>query len=72
MDRFAKFDFVYVYSFVDQKTMGNLLVKCDVAITRGGTTSLAEQEIFGIKKIIIPIPRTHDQLKNAQYYQKTY
>ena len=52
--------------------MGNLLVKCDVAITRGGTTSLAEQEIFGIKKIIIPIPRTHDQLKNAQYYQKTY
>ncbi len=72
MDRFAKFDFVHVYSFVDQKTMGNLLVKCDVAITRGGTTSLAEQEIFGIKKIIIPIPRTHDQLKNAQYYQKTY
>lgn len=72
MERFTKFDFVQVYSFVDQKTMGNLLVKCDVSITRGGTTSLAEQEIFGIKKIIIPIPRTHDQLKNAQYYQRTY
>lgn len=72
MDRFTKFDFVQTYSFVDQKTMGNLLVKCDVSITRGGTTSLAEQEMFGIKKIIIPIPWTHDQLKNAQYYQKEY
>jgi UDP-N-acetylglucosamine:LPS N-acetylglucosamine transferase len=42
---------------------------CDIAITRGGTTSLAEQELFGIKKIIIPIPRTHDQAKNAEYYK---
>lgn len=72
MERFTKFDFVTVYPFVDQPEMWNLLVKCDVSITRGGTTSLAEQELFGIKKIIIPIPWTHDQLKNAQYYVKEH
>jgi UDP-N-acetylglucosamine:LPS N-acetylglucosamine transferase len=43
-----------------------------VAIARGGTTSLAEQQLFGLKKVIVPIPWTHDQLKNAQYYVKTY
>lgn len=57
------------YDFIDQKVMWGLLDMCDVAITRGGTTSLAEQELFGIKKIIIPIPRTHDQAKNATYYK---
>lgn len=67
---FKQFDNVTIFPFVDQKTMGMLLSICDVAITRGGTTSLAEQEIFGIKKIIIPIPWTHDQYKNAQYYVK--
>ena len=52
--------------------MGELLKLCDIAITRGGTTSLAEQQLFGIKKIIIPIPWTHDQFKNAQRYKNTY
>lgn len=63
---------VKVYDFVDQKTMGELLHLSDVAITRWGTTSLAEQELFGIKKIIIPIPWTHDQYKNWQYYKREY
>jgi UDP-N-acetylglucosamine:LPS N-acetylglucosamine transferase len=48
--------------------MGSLLARADVAITRGGTTSLAEQQLFNIHKIIVPIPRTHDQTQNAQYY----
>ena len=70
--RFEKFSFVKVYPFVSQKQMWDLLAKCDLSITRGGTTSLAEQELFNIKKIIVPIPWTHDQLKNAQYYQKEH
>lgn len=61
---------VTVYEFVNQKSMGELLALCDVAITRGGTTSLAEQQLFGLKKIIIPIPWTHDQMKNGLYYQE--
>lgn len=52
--------------------MGELLAKSDVALTRSGTTSLAEQKLFGLKLIMIPIPRTHDQFKNAQYYVKHY
>jgi UDP-N-acetylglucosamine:LPS N-acetylglucosamine transferase len=40
----------------------------DICICRGGTTSLAEMQIFGIRKIIVPLPITHDQTSNAQYY----
>lgn len=69
---FSSLHNVKVYDFVDQKTMGWLLDMCDVAITRGGTTSLAEEHLFGIKKIIIPIPWTHDQLKNGLYYKEKY
>ena len=50
--------------------MGELLSMCDVAITRAGTTSLAEEKLFGLKLIMIPIPWTHDQLRNAEYYEK--
>lgn len=69
---FSGLHHVKVYDFVDQKTMWALLHMSDVAITRWWTTSLAEQELFGIKKIIIPIPWTHDQYKNAQYYMKEH
>ncbi len=67
---FEIYDCVSIYEFVDQQTMGELLALCDVAITRGGTTSLAEQQLFGLKKIIIPIPWTHDQMKNGMYYKE--
>lgn len=40
----------------------------DSAITRGGTTFLAELKLFGLKLVIIPIPWTHDQEANAQWY----
>jgi len=61
---------VTCYDFLSQKEMGEILVKCDAAITRAGTTSLAEEKLFGLRLIMIPIPRTHDQLRNAQYYEK--
>lgn len=65
---FDKFPYVHTYGFVSQKQMGELYNKCDIAITRGGTTSLAEQKLYDIKQIIIPIPRTHDQYDNAKWY----
>ena len=67
---FSAFPNVVCYDFVSQIEMGKLLLLCDVAITRGWTTSLAEQHLFRMKKIIVPIPWTHDQLKNAKYYEK--
>lgn len=61
---------VTCYDFVSQKEMGELLTRCDVAITRAGTTSLAEEKLFGLKLVMIPIPWTHDQMLNARYYEK--
>ncbi len=67
---FDKFHHVHTYGFVSQKQMGELYNICDIAITRGGTTSLAEQKLYDMKQIIVPIPRTHDQYDNAKWYAK--
>lgn len=61
-----------VFDFVSQKEMGTLLYHTDIAITRAGTTSLAEQKLYGIKSIIVAIPWTHDQSTNAKYYVNKY
>ncbi len=63
---------INIYAFVDQKKMWELLYICDISICRGGTTTLAEQKLFGLKQLIVPIPRTHDQSKNAKYYQDKF
>jgi len=65
LDRFPS---VHSYDFLSQKAMGELLSMCDIAITRGGTTSLAEQHLYDLKQIIVPIPWTHDQYDNAKRY----
>ena len=69
---FDKFDCVHAYDFVSQKEMGELCNMCDIAITRGGTTALAEQKLYDIKQIIVPIPRTHDQYDNAKRYVRVH
>ena len=65
---FDKFAYVHTYGFISQKEMGELYNICDIAITRWGTTSLAEQKLYDMKQIIVPIPRTHDQHDNAKWY----
>lgn len=67
---FDKFNNVHTYGFLSQKEMGELYNICDIVITRGGTTSLAEQKLYDMKQIIIPIPWTHDQYDNAKRYVK--
>lgn len=69
---FDKFPHVHSYGFVSQKEMGELYNICDIAITRGGTTSLAEQKLYDMKQIIVPIPRTHDQYDNAKWYVRCH
>jgi UDP-N-acetylglucosamine:LPS N-acetylglucosamine transferase len=49
-----------------------LLKHCDISLTRAGTTSLAEQKLYNLKIIMVPIPWTHDQYDNAKYYVKHY
>lgn len=68
LTQFAKFPNVHIKGFLTQQEMGSLYNLCDIAITRGGTTSLAEQKLYDMKQIIIPIPWTHDQYDNAQRY----
>lgn len=69
---FDKFHYVHTYGFLSQKEMGELYNKCDVVITRGGTTALAEQKLYDIQQIIVPIPWTHDQYDNAKRYVKNH
>ncbi|MFA7298606.1 MAG: glycosyltransferase [Candidatus Absconditabacterales bacterium] len=69
---FDKFHHVHTYGFLSQKEMGELYNMSDIAITRGGTTSLAEQKLYDLKQIIVPIPRTHDQYDNAKWYVRVH
>lgn len=71
---FMKFENVVTYDFVTQKEMGDLLSMCDISITRWWATSLAEQKLFWLKLIIIPLPYTwwNHQYYNALYYKKAF
>lgn len=69
---FNNLDNVHTFDFVSQKEMWTLCYLSDIAITRAGTTSLAEQKLYDMKLLMIPIPWTHDQYDNADYYVKKY
>ncbi len=60
------------YDFLSQSDMWILYQHCDISLTRGWTTSLAEQKLFNLKSIIVPIPWTHDQKLNAERYVKNF
>lgn len=68
--QFERFSNVVCFDFVTQKEMGMLCYHCDIAITRAGTTSLAEQKLYDMKLFIVPIAWTHDQYDNAMWYQE--
>ena len=69
---FNEFSSVTTYDFLSQSDMWILYEHCDISLTRGWTTSLAEQKLFNLKSIIVPIPRTHDQKLNAEWYVKNF
>ncbi len=69
---FDKYQNIHVFDFVTQQEMGLLLKNCDIALTRAWTTSLAEQKLYNLKIVMVPIPRTHDQYDNAKFYVKTH
>lgn len=63
---------VYTFDFLSQKEMWTLCYLSDISITRAGTTSLAEQKLYDLKILMIPLPWTHDQYDNADYYVKKH
>lgn len=70
--KFDSFKNVYVFDFLSQQDMWIVLKYCDMSLTRAGTTSLAEQKLFDIKIVMVPIPWTHDQYDNAKFYVQKY
>jgi UDP-N-acetylglucosamine:LPS N-acetylglucosamine transferase len=71
---FSNFKNVYFQGFLKQEELIELYRKIDVSITRWSATSLAEQDQFDIKKIIIPLPYTwwNHQYYNALEYKKKW
>jgi len=71
---FQNYDNVNFYWFLSQKELIKLYKKADISITRGSATSLAEQDQFDIKKIIVPLPYTgwNHQYFNALEYEKKW
>ena len=58
--------------WISQEDIASLLGNTQIAITRGSATTLAEIDIFGVKKIIIPLPYAADnhQYWNAKEYEQ--
>ena len=58
--------------WISQEDIASLLGNTQIAITRGSATTLAEIDIFGVKKIIIPLPYAADnhQYWNAREYEQ--
>ena len=69
---FDSFKNVHIFDFVSQQDMWLLLKFCDMSLTRAWTTSLAEQKLYNLKIVMVPIPRTHDQYDNAKFYVQKY
>ena len=60
--------------WISQEDIASLLGNTQIAITRGSATTLAEIDIFGMKKIIIPLPYSAEnhQYWNAREYAKKW
>lgn len=69
---FADYPNVMVLDFLAQDQLRLCYQYCDIALTRAGTTSLAEQKLREMLLVMVPIPRTHDQKYNAQRYVEQY
>lgn len=65
---FADYPNVVVLDFLEQDQLRLCYQYCDIALTRAGTTSLAEQKLRDMLLVMVPIPRTHDQKHNAKRY----
>lgn len=69
---FQRFGNLQIFDFLSSSDLSLLYKTCDIAITRGSATTLEELDLFGIKKLIIPLPYTggNHQEANAKRYQR--
>ncbi|MDD3646722.1 MAG: UDP-N-acetylglucosamine--N-acetylmuramyl-(pentapeptide) pyrophosphoryl-undecaprenol N-acetylglucosamine transferase [Candidatus Gracilibacteria bacterium] len=73
-DRFKEYSNTIVHDFITQKRLGKILKDIDMAITRGGATTLWELYYFGIHSIIIPLKGSagDHQKYNAMYFNEKF
>ena len=73
-EKFGEYRNIDFLEFVSQDEMADILTCVDMSITRWSGTSLAEQDLFWIWKIIITLPYTwgNHQYRNAIDYLKRW
>jgi len=72
---FTSYSNVDAYTFIEKsEQMARLYEISDISITRGSATSLAEQHLYNIRKVIVPTPYTwgNHQWHNGVRYRDTY
>lgn len=71
---FEKMQDIQAIEWLTQEDIVFLLQNTDLAITRWSATTLAEIDLFGIKKVIIPLPFSwgNHQYWNAREYEKKW
>lgn len=71
---FEKFNYVKTYDFVNQKQLGQILRRTDIALTRAWATFLWEQNMFWIHSIIVPLKTSawNHQNYNADYFNEKF
>lgn len=65
---------IWTQWFVSQWQIASLYEISDIAVTRGSASALQEQQLFGLKKAIVPLPYTwwDHQTVNAKWYEKNH
>lgn len=71
---FEKFENIQIFDWLEKSEQKAIFEGMNLAITRGSATTLAELELFGVKKIIIPLPSAakNHQFFNAKEYEKKW
>ena len=73
-EKFEKFDNIKTLDFISQGLLKEIYKKTDIAITRGGATTLWELYFFWIHSIIVPLSSAawnHQEL-NANHFVKMF
>lgn len=64
-NEFSHFKNIQILDWLEKENQNYIFQNTDIAITRWSATTLAELQLFDIKKIIIPLP---DAAKNHQFF----
>lgn len=71
-DKFRKIPDCQAVEWISQEDIAHILSDTNIAISRGSATTLAEIDVFGVRKIIIPLPYSAEnhQYWNAKEYEE--